>query len=67
MAPDAVRLIVAIPEKAELIYFDTVTDKEIKKVQVDFKPGAVQFTNRLCRERLLPLMADCPAGAAPRE
>src|SRR5262245_62228448 len=41
MMPDGVTLIVSQPEKGELVYFDTVAEQEAKRVEVDFKPGAM--------------------------
>lgn len=39
--PDGVTLLVSQAKDAKLIYFDTVEDKELKQVEVDFKPGAL--------------------------
>src|SRR5262249_1746557 len=39
MMPDGVTLIVSLAEKAQLVYIDTLAGKEIKRVDVDFKPG----------------------------
>lgn len=46
MTADGVTLIVSQPEIAELVYFDTVSEQETKRVEVDFKPAvmAVQGT-----------------------
>jgi hypothetical protein len=41
MTPDNVTLIVSQPEKAQLAYFDTVADRELQRVDLDFKPGAL--------------------------
>src|SRR5262249_47577806 len=41
MTPDNVTLIVALADKGQLAYFDTVTNKEVKRVDVDFQPGAL--------------------------
>jgi hypothetical protein len=38
MLADGVTLIVAIPEKAQLAYIDTLADKEIKRIDLPFKP-----------------------------
>ena len=39
-------MIVSIPSRAELIYFDTVADKEIKHVSLDFKPAAMALRGK---------------------
>jgi hypothetical protein len=39
LAPDGVTLIVALGEQAQLVYFDTVAGKEVKRVDLDFQPG----------------------------
>ncbi|AWM41905.1 hypothetical protein GobsT_69710 [Gemmata obscuriglobus] len=36
---DGTTLVVSQPEKGELVYFDTVAEREVKRVTVDFKPG----------------------------
>ena len=41
MTPDGVTLIVSQPKAAKLVYYDTVDDKELKQVEVDFKPTAL--------------------------
>jgi hypothetical protein len=41
MTADNVTLIVALGDKGQLVYFDTVTNKEVKRVEVDFQPGAL--------------------------
>jgi hypothetical protein len=41
MTPDNVTLIVSLPEQAQLAYLDTVANKEVKRVEVDFQPGAL--------------------------
>src|SRR5207302_1306354 len=41
MTPDNVTLIVSLPEQAQLVYFDTVASKEMKRVDLDFQPGAL--------------------------
>lgn len=41
---DLVGLIVSSPETTQLLYFNTSTEKELKRIDVDFKPGA------LCRQ-----------------
>lgn len=41
MMPDGVTLIVSQPERGQLVYFDTVAEKEAKRVDLDFKPAAM--------------------------
>jgi len=41
MTPDGVTLIVSQPKAAKLVYYDTADDKELKQVEVDFKPTAL--------------------------
>jgi hypothetical protein len=41
MTPDNVTLVVSLAEQARLVYFDTTADKEVKRVEVDFKPAAL--------------------------
>jgi hypothetical protein len=41
MTSDNVTLIVALADKGQLVYFDTVTNKEVKRVDVDFQPGSL--------------------------
>ena len=41
MTTDNITLIVSVPSKGELVYFDTVNDKEAKRVEVDFQPTAL--------------------------
>jgi hypothetical protein len=38
MLADAKTLVVSIPSKATLVYFDTVAEKELKRVELEFKP-----------------------------
>jgi hypothetical protein len=38
---DQYTIVVSFPTDASLIYFDTAANKELKKVEVDFKPGAM--------------------------
>ena len=46
VAPDGVTLIVSLPDTAQIVYFDTVLDKELKKVEVDFKPSALAIQGK---------------------
>jgi DNA-binding beta-propeller fold protein YncE len=41
MMPDGITLIASVPHQGELVYFDTVAEKETKRVSVDFKPAAM--------------------------
>lgn len=41
VTPDLVQLIVSQPSAAELVYFDTLTEKEIRRVEMEFQPGAM--------------------------
>ncbi|MBP3957226.1 hypothetical protein J8F10_18345 [Gemmata sp. G18] len=38
MLADAKTLVVSIPSKATLVYYDTIAEKELKRVELDFKP-----------------------------
>lgn len=38
MAPDGRTMIVSVPSEGKLVYFDTVQEKEIRRVEVDFQP-----------------------------
>jgi len=38
LLPDGVTLIVALPDEATLVYIDTISDKESKRVKLPFKP-----------------------------
>lgn len=53
---DNITLIVSVPEKAQLVYFDTVANKEMKRVDMDFQPGALalQGTTLFAAARVLP-------------
>jgi hypothetical protein len=41
MTPDGVTLILSAPEQGELLYIDTVKPRLLRRVEVDFKPGAL--------------------------
>lgn len=41
MARDGKTLIVSVPSAGQLVYFDTMTEKELKKMEVEFQPGAL--------------------------
>jgi predicted Zn finger-like uncharacterized protein len=43
MLRDGVRLIVALPAQARLAYIDTVAHKELRRVEVPFKPGVLAY------------------------
>ncbi len=38
MAADNRTMIVAVPSEGKLVYFDTITEKELKQTEVDFQP-----------------------------
>lgn len=46
ITPDLVGLIVSQPESVELVYFNTLTEKEVKRVEMDFKPGALAIKEK---------------------
>lgn len=41
VTPDGVTMIVSLPEQAQLVYIDTLNDKELKRVDVEFQPMAL--------------------------
>ncbi|MEK7866727.1 MAG: tetratricopeptide repeat protein [Planctomycetota bacterium] len=41
LLPDGSTLVVALPDSAELLYVDTEAGKELKRVSLEFKPGAM--------------------------
>jgi hypothetical protein len=41
VTPDLVHLIVSQPETAELVFFDTLTEKETDRLEMDFQPNAM--------------------------
>ncbi len=47
LTPDSVTLVVAIPSKAQLIFVDTVAGKESRRLELDFKPGAIALQGDL--------------------
>ena len=46
MLPDGVTLIVSLPDKAQLVTIDTVAVKETRRVELNFKPGALAFQGK---------------------
>jgi hypothetical protein len=46
MTPDNTTLIVSVPSAAQLVYYDTVANREIKKVNVDFQPTVLALQGR---------------------
>src|SRR5262245_43550816 len=46
VTPDLVGLVVSQPESVELVYFNTLTEKEVKRVEMDFKPGALAIKEK---------------------
>ena len=43
VTPDLVHLVVSQPDSAELVFFDTVTEREARRIEVEFAPGALAF------------------------
>lgn len=43
ISPDGKTLVVSDPAEAQLIYFDTRKEKEIRRVEVDFQPNLLAF------------------------
>lgn len=43
---DMVGLVVSQPDSVELVYFNTLTEKEVKRVEMDFKPGALAIKEK---------------------
>ncbi len=41
LLPDGSTLVIAMSDSAELLYLDTVAEKELKRVTLEFKPGAI--------------------------
>lgn len=39
LLPDHVTLIVSVAEKGELVYFNTMAERQMKRVEMDFQPG----------------------------
>ena len=46
VTPDMVGLVVSQPDSVELVYFNTLTEKEVKRVELDFKPGALAIKEK---------------------
>ena len=46
MSPDGVTLIVALSDVAQLVYIDTETSKEIKRIDLPFKPGVLAYQGK---------------------
>jgi hypothetical protein len=47
VSPDGVALVVSLPAKAELVFYDTVAGKEVKRVSVDFQPTQLAWGNKV--------------------
>jgi hypothetical protein len=45
LLPDLKTMVLSIPSRAELVFFDTEAFREIQKVSVEFKPGALAVQN----------------------
>ncbi|GEM_PF-3110543 len=41
LLPDGSTLVIALSDSAELLYLDTEAEKELKRVSLEFKPGAI--------------------------
>src|SRR5262245_28142290 len=39
--PDGKTFVVTVPSQAKLIFYDTLAEKEIKSVEVDFQPSVI--------------------------
>jgi hypothetical protein len=46
MSPDNDTLVVGLHQKSELVYIDTVAEKELKRVEVEFQPGKMAWKDR---------------------
>jgi|GEM_PF-817468 len=46
MLADEVTLVVSLPEEGRLVYFDTLANKQLKDVEVDFKPGPLALQGK---------------------
>ena len=46
VAPDHRTLVISVSSAAKLFYFDTVADKELKQVEVEFQPGALAIQGK---------------------
>jgi hypothetical protein len=47
MSPDNVTLAVGLTQKPELVYIDTVAGKELKRIAVEFAPGAMAWQDKV--------------------
>src|SRR5688572_26602932 len=47
VTPDLAGLVVSQPESVELVYFNTLTEKETKRVEMPFPPGALCLRERV--------------------
>jgi WD40 repeat protein len=41
LTPDSKTVIVAVPDEGAILYFDAETEKQVKKVELDFQPNAL--------------------------
>ncbi len=46
MTADNKTLVVTVPSAGQLVYFDTLTAKELKKVEVEFQPAAIALQGK---------------------
>jgi hypothetical protein len=47
VSPDSTTLVVSVTPKAELVFFDTLAGKELKRVAVDFQPTYVAWGDKV--------------------
>ena len=71
MAPDNRTMIVSVPSEGKLVYFDTISEKELKQVEVDFQPTllAVQGKKLFAAVKGSPkiFVLDVATGKAQKE
>ncbi len=47
IGPDHQTLIVSVPTEGKLVYFDTVAEKQLKQIDVDFQPNLLAIQGKL--------------------